>query len=190
MNWNAPDVTSNGYYYASFESVTMSCFNATSGVGTNSGTSYTYTGYAGTNDTVSDGDSPTVLSSFQGNGQNLKLGAPSGTASASSTKATATAETVPGVSGGNPAGIDAHDSPTSSGASTSAAPTSGSSSSGSDSGSGSQSGSSGNGFDQGMGTGSGSSTTKSGAENLHGQEKVLKSSVFAGIVAIIAMMAL
>lgn len=189
VDWDSQDVKTNGYYYASFESVTVSCYNASSAPGTNKGVSYTYNGYAGTNDTVVDGKDPTVLASFQGTGTDMDAGKPSGTASTS--KATATAETIPGLSGGNPAGVDTHSSPESSGSSIAAAATS-TADSGSGSGTDSGSTSTATGFSQGTGSsGSGSDTSKSGADKLLvGQEKVLKGSVFAGIVAVIAMMAL
>merc|ERR1711964_70745 len=125
---NNVDIKTNGYYYATFESVTMECYNATS----------------------------------------------------------ATAESVPGVSGGDPAGVDTHSSPSSSASAIDSASTSTS-----DSGTGStDSGSSDSGtggFTQG--SDSSSDTTKSGADKI-GQEKVLKGSLFAGIVAVIAMMAI
>lgn len=181
------DIKTNGYYYATFESVTMECYNATSGVGSNSGVSYTYNGYAGTNDTVVDGKNPTVLGSFQANGEDMDLGKPSGTASAA--KSTATAESVPGVSGGDPAGVDSHSSPTVSAAAIDPASTT-SSDSGSGSGDTSTTSSGTGGFSQGSGSQS-SDSSQSGADALMvGQEKVLKGSVFAGIVAVIAMMAI
>merc|ERR1712098_757626 len=166
---NNVDIKTNGYYYATFESVTMGCYNATSAPGTNNGVSYTYNGYAGTNDTVVDGKEPTVLGSFQANGENMDLGKPSGTASAT-----------------KPTGVDTPSSPSSSASAIDSASTSTS-----DSGTGStDSGSSDSGtggFTQG--SDSSSDTTKSGADKI-GQEKVLKGSLFAGIVAVIAMMAI
>jgi len=173
VDWNSPDIKNNGYYYATFESVTVSCYNATSPPGTNTEVSYTYNGYAGTNDTVVDGKNATVLASFLGTGLDMDAGAASGTASGAS--ASSTAETIPGMSGGSPAQIDSHGSSSSSGSSNS-----GSSSTDS-------SGATATGFSQGTQTG----TSKSGADKLGvGQEKVLKGSVFAGIVAVVAMMAL
>jgi len=169
VDWNSADIKNNGYYYASFTSVTVNCYNATKSPGTNTGVSYTYDGYRGTNDTVVDGKNPTVLASFLGTGLDMDAGAASGTGSGSNPSSTA--QSIPGLSGGSPADVSSH----------------GSASSGSDSGS--QSGSSpsaATGFNQGS-TGS----TKSGADKLGvGQEKVLKGSVFAGIVAVVAMMAL
>jgi len=180
VDWNSQDIQNNGYYYATFESVTVNCYNATSAPGTNTGVSYTYSGYAGTNDTVVDGKEPTVLSSFLGTGTDMSAGASSGTASGA--VPSSSAETVPGVSGNN--GVDGHGSESSSSASSASTATTASSGSSSTSSSGSS------GFSQGSGSSSGS-TTKSGADKLGAsQEKVLGGSVFAGIVAVVAMMAL
>jgi hypothetical protein len=173
VNWNSPDIQNNGYYYATFESVTVSCYNATSPPGTNTGVSYTYDGYAGTNNTVVDGKNATVLASFLGTGLDMEAGAPSGTASGSSPSSTA--ETIPGLSGGSPADIGSHGSGASGSSGSSGAASTDSS------------GATATGFSQGTSTG----TSKSGADKLGaGQEKVLKGSVFAGIVAVAAMMAL
>lgn len=176
VDWNSQDIQSNGYYYATFESITVSCYNATSSPGTNKGVSYKYNGYTGTNDTVVDGTDPTVLSSFLATGTNKTLGAVASSGTSGAQPST-TVETVPGLTGGNP-GVDTHSSSVaggSSGTSTQAAGSSASSSS-----------SSNNGFSQGN-TGT---SSKSGAEKLGvGQEK-LSGSIFAGIVAFMAMMAL
>jgi len=94
VDWNSADIKNNGYYYASFESVTMSCYNSTSAPGTNKGTSYYYNGYSGTNDTVVDSSNSTVLASFQGTGLNMKAGKVSGSGTGTATSATATAETM------------------------------------------------------------------------------------------------
>jgi len=182
VDWNSADIKNNGYYYATFESVTMSCYNASSAPGTNTGVSYTYNGYAGTNNTVVDGNDPTVLASFSGTGTDMDAGKASGTASTSAS--TATAETVPGLSGSGP-GVDTHNSGSSSSAVASisggaTAVSSGSTSTSTGTG----------GFSQGSGADS-SSTKGSGADKLRvSQEKVLKGSLFAGIVAVVAMMAL
>jgi hypothetical protein len=183
VDWNSVDIKNNGYYYASFESVTISCYNGTSAPGTNKGTSYYYTGYSGTNDTIVDSSNSTVLASFQGTGLNMQAGAVSGSGTSAAASATATAESVPGLTGGNP-GVDSHDSSSTaaggSSASTATVASGSSSTSSSDSGSG---------FSQG---GSSSTTsTKSGADKLGvGQEKVLKGSFLAGIIAVVAVMAL
>jgi len=198
VDWNSQDIQNNGYYYASFESVTVSCYNATSAPGTNTGVSYTYNSAAGTNDTVVDGDMPTVLKSLLGTGTNMTAQLASAVSSGSPSQ-TSEVATIPGLSGAGP-GTDGHagdDSSSSSSSASSAAPSatessssaSGSSSGGSSSG-GSSSGSSSSGFSQGSGSDGSGSSSKSGADKLAAQEKVLKGSVFAGIVAVIAMMAL
>ncbi|KAH8684595.1 concanavalin A-like lectin/glucanase domain-containing protein [Tricladium varicosporioides] len=183
VDWNSADIKNNGYYYASFQSVTISCYNATTSLGSNTGTSYTYNNAAGTNDTVVVGSKGTVLKSLLGTGTDMNAGDPgSSSATGSSASASATVETVPGRSGsGGDSGADAHSS---------AAGGSGSSNSESTATSGAASAatsaSNGN-FQQG----GSSSSTKSGAEKLGAsQEKVLGGSIFAGIVAVVAMMAL
>ncbi|KAK2627920.1 hypothetical protein QTJ16_002566 [Diplocarpon rosae] len=186
VDWqDAEDIKTNGYYFATFESVTMSCYNATRAPGTNTGVSYTYSGYAGTNDTVVNGDDPTVLASFQGTGTDMDAGQQPASGTVTTAKATATAETVPGLSGGDPAGIDSHAAPSSAGTSIASQAT-GTSDSGSDAGTAPAAGT---GFSQGSSSSS-SGNSKSGADTLAGPEKGLKSSLFAGIVAVVAMMAL
>lgn len=170
VNWNSADIQNNGYYYATFESVTVSCYNASSPPGTNTGVSYYYNGYAGTNDTVVNGKNATVLASFLDTGLDPSAGASSSSGSSPSS----TAQTIPGLSGGSPADIDSHGSE-SSGSSGNGASSTGASAA------------TGTGFSQGTSTG----TSKSGADKLGvGKEKVLKGSAFAGIVAVVAMMAL
>jgi hypothetical protein len=179
VDWNSADIKNNGYYYASFESVTMSCYNSTSAPGTNKGTSYYYNGYSGTNDTVVDSSNSTVLASFQGTGLNMKAGKVSGSGTGTATSATATAETVPGLTGGDP-GINGHN--VNSGSSASGDATGTATTTGSDSSSTSING----GFSQG-----GSSITKSGADKLGlGQEQMFKVSLFAGIIAAVVGIAL
>jgi len=182
IDWNSVDIQNNGYDYATFETVTVSCFNATSPPGTNTGVSYTYNNIAGTNDTVVDGNNPTVLKSLLGTGTNMSADYPS-SASASGSAATSSGEaTIPGLSGAGP-GTDGH-----SGDSPSSSAVSGSAPSSTDSGT-SPSGTGSSGFSQGSGN-SGSSSSKSGAEKIASQERVLKGSLFAGIVAVVGMMAL
>lgn len=179
VNWDSADIQANGYYYAQFQSVTISCYNASSPPGTNTGVSYYYDDYAGTNNTVVDGTNGTVLASFEATGLDPEAGKVTGSAT-TGTSASNTAESVPGESGVDP-GVNAHSTVASSASSgsTATAAASGSAST--------ESSSSTNGFDQGTG----STSSKSGADKLGvGQEKVLKGSMFAGIVAVVAMMAL
>jgi len=196
VDWEAADIQNNGYYYASLESVEISCFNADSAPGTNSGTSYLYNDRSGLNTTVIDGDDKTVLASFMATGTNMSFGAT--TASGSGSKPSTTVQTVPGLSGAGP-GSDSHagdsgDSDPSPVASISSSPSdtaSGDAGSGSSGGSGDSGSPGSGGFNQGAGEGSGEGSGKTNsADRLAGQEKVLKGSMFAGIVAVVAMMAL
>lgn len=182
VDWNSADIQANGYYYATFKSITISCFNATSAPGTNTGKSYTYNNVAGTNNTVVDGTEDTILSSFLATGTNMTLGAVESSGTSSGSKPSSTVETVPGLSGSGP-GID----PQGSDSSSPAAATIAGGPSETDSSGGSAATSSSSGFSQGDGS---SSSSKSGADKLGGQERVMKGSVFAGIVAVVAMMAL
>lgn len=98
IDWNGQDVQTNGYYYAQFESVQVKCYNAATAPGTNKGVSYTYDNIAGTNNTVVDGNKPTVLKSLLGTGTNMSADYPnSGSASASSGIAV-----IPGMTGAGP----------------------------------------------------------------------------------------
>lgn len=113
IDWssNAPDIAANGYYYAQFKSVTVDCFNATSAPGTNTGTSYTYNSVLGTNNTVVNGDKPTILKSLIGTGTNMS-------AEVAGSQTTAVAN-IPGQTGVGP-GVAAHtDTATASGGSAS-----------------------------------------------------------------------
>jgi beta-glucanase (GH16 family) len=74
IDWNHEDVKTAGYYYVTVESVDIKCWNADSAPGTNKGVSYKYKEGAGTNDTVIDGDAPTVLSSLLATGLDMEKG--------------------------------------------------------------------------------------------------------------------
>ncbi|KAB8294016.1 hypothetical protein EYC80_009478 [Monilinia laxa] len=178
IDWDSEDIKNNGYYYASFESVEISCYDGKSAPGTNSGKSYYYNNVSGTNNTVVDSNNATILSSLLGTGTNLTAGA---SAAASGSTAVPTAATVPGLTGSNGGGVgDDHSGDSSSDSSSGTA--TGSSSSASSTGS--------SGFSQGDDSSS-SSSSKSSADSLGAnQERVLKGSIFAGVVAVVAMMAL
>lgn len=117
INWNSDDIKSYGYDFATFGEITVECFNAKSPPGTNLHTSYTYTNAAATNDTVIDGDKPTILKSFSGSGLDMNAGGstPSGTNTATGPVASVPGGTAAGP-GSNP-GIDAGSSGTTSSAS-------------------------------------------------------------------------
>jgi len=153
--------------------VTVSCYNASSAPGTNTGTSYTYNDKAGTNNTVIDGDKATVLSSLLATGLNMTIGASAANPSSS-------AQSVPGDSNSGPGGqVPGGDGTSASGTAT-----------GSGSGSASTSSSSGT-FSQ---NGGGSSTKSSMADGslmvVGGKEWILKGSLLAAVVAVAGVMAL
>ena len=172
ISFDVPE--SKPYYYAAFKSITINCYNASSPPGTNTETSYTYNSYAGTNDTVVDGNGGTVLKSFLGTGTDMN--AEDSTATGTGASASSTVGTIPGLEG---VGV---------GGSTSQHSGDDSSSSSVDSASGSASTSVGTSFSQG--SSSSSSSKNSGADKLGAQERVLGGSIFAGIIAVVAMMAL
>lgn len=175
INWDSVDIQTNGYYYATFESVVVSCYNASSAPGTNTGTSYTYNDKAGTNNTVVDGDKATVLSSLLATGLNMTIGATAADPSSS-------AQSVPGLSNTGPGGQIPGGADTSA-SGTAAGPASSST--------GTSSGGSSGGFSQNIG---GSGTKSSMADGslmvVGGKERVLKGSLLAAVVAVIGVMAL
>lgn len=157
IDWNAQDIQKAGYFYATFESVTVDCYNATSGLGSNSGTSYTYSSSTGTNNTVIDGNKRTNLASLEGTGTDMDAGKPDTSSAASSAKSTATKSSsspkntqaqIPGGSNGSSGTVPGGDN--------------GSSGSGSDSGSNSGSSSGGSSGSSGSGSSSGSDSGSSG----------------------------
>ena len=75
----------------------MKCFNAPSAPGTNKGKSYTYNDERGTNDTVVDGNKPTILKSLLGTGTNMTADYAKDKTSQSSGVAA-----VPGLTGAGP----------------------------------------------------------------------------------------
>lgn len=193
VDWDSQDIKNNGYYYAAFESVEIECYDAKSAPGTNKGRSYTYNDERGTNDTVVDGNKPTVLKSLQGTGTDMNKGDPaleesSSSKGSSSAKPSKTAESVPGLSGAGP-GSDDHAN--GEGSSAGSSSSGGSSSTGSAQGTEETGGASNGAFSQGGGAGnSNPESNENSADKLGSQERILKGSVFAGVIAVVAMMAL
>lgn len=168
IDWDSSDIQNYGYDFATFSSVTIDCYNASSAPGTNTGVSYYYDNVAGTNASVVNGDNATVLASFKGTGTDMDAGADTSSASSSSS----TANTVPGGSGGvgnTVGGDDSSSSGSSSGSSTSSSADCATT-----------------GFTQSCG--SDDSGSKSGAAG--GNEKVFGAgaSAFAAIVAFVFLM--
>lgn len=160
ISWNSPYMT-NGYYYSQFDSVTVDCYNPPSDVTVNGKTSYVLTNKNANESDFQVTNDPTVLGSFLATGLDMDLGA---NASASvSGAASATQNTVPGMSGIGP-GNDNHASGSVATATSQQQSATGSS------------GSAATGFVQGS----------SGASNIQ-TETVLSGSLFAVVVAIVGL---
>lgn len=170
IDWNSQDMQDPGYYYAIFSNVSITCYNPPSGANVQAnGNAYIYTDAALTNNTVEIVNNNTVLANFADTGLNMTAGASTSTASASSTSSTSSSvpDSIPGQSGGDAAHGAGDSSSTSSATGTSSGATATST-----------------GFSQG----SGSSTTKSGTASVN--ENMFQSSIFAVLVAVVALVAL
>lgn len=101
IDWESEEIKKYGYYFASVGEITIDCWDAKSGAGTNKGVSYYYNDIRATNDTVVDSNKPTVLKSFLGTGMDMDKGTPSkSSGSGSGSSATpSTPNSIPG--GGN-----------------------------------------------------------------------------------------
>ncbi|KAK7697041.1 putative glycosidase CRH2 [Diaporthe eres] len=168
IDWNSEDIRNYGYDFATFSEVSIECFNATSAPGTNKGKGYYYNNAAGTNDTVVDGDKPTVLASLMGTGTDMEAGASSASASSSASSANSVPGGTSGSGVGNVVGGDGSGS--------------GDSSSGGSSTS-SSADCAATGFTVDCNSGSGSGSSSSGA--VGGNDKVFGASAFAAIVAFV-----
>jgi len=164
VDWDHPDIKSHGYYYATFDEVTIQCYDPPPGASVKGSKSYIYTGPAGTSDTVQITDKDTVLKSFLGSGTDLD--ADYASASGSGSSKPTDINVIPGLNGAGPGtnGQRPADSPAGS------SPTSGAPSPG------------GTGFFQG---GGGSQGGSNGAPSQN--EQVLKGSLFAVLVAVVVL---
>lgn len=156
--------------------VSIECYKTDSAPGTNSGKSYTYDNWLGTNNTVVDGDKNTVLKSLLGSGLDMDADYPSSSDGA----ATTTMEVVPGLSGGGPGtnGQAAGDAQggAGSGGVDSSAPQDGGSAECND------------GFSQDCTVGSGGSSSSKPENQGARQEHVLGTSAFAALIAVAGML--
>ncbi|PHH65717.1 hypothetical protein CDD80_990 [Ophiocordyceps camponoti-rufipedis] len=74
IDWNADDIKKAGYYYATVAEVSVECYNAKNGPGSNSGKSYSYRDARATNDTVVNSDKDTILASLEATGLDMEKG--------------------------------------------------------------------------------------------------------------------
>ncbi|KAK0609757.1 concanavalin A-like lectin/glucanase domain-containing protein [Bombardia bombarda] len=181
IDWDSQDIKDYGYYFATFGEITIECYNAKSGPGTNNGVSYYFNDASATNNTVIDSKKPTVLKSFQGSGTDMDAGAPSGTA-------VPTADTVPGGTGQAPGQVPGGGT-TSSDTSSSGSSSSGGSSSGDGSSSGSTSGCDASSFTQSNCGGSSSSSTNK-SDGVRGAERMLGASAVAVVIGFAGLLLL
>ena len=186
INWNAQDVAKNGYFYAMYKNVSVTCYNAPSDANVTGKTSYIYTDNKGVESSIAVTDDPTVLKSLLGTGTDMEKdfpnASPSGTKSAAPA-ATSQVATIPGLTGAGP-GTDGSRG----GGSDSGSGTGSGSGSGSGSGTSSAAGAAGTGiggFSQGNGgTGSGSKGSSGASKG----EGVTMGSMFAACMAFIGML--
>ena len=173
VNWNDPDVKNAGYFYSMYKELKIECYDPPSNAKKSGDKSYTYTNKKGDEGSIAMGDDDTVLGSFQASGLDPDKGKQT-----SNSDPKNTAPSVPGLDGVGVRGGEtgAGDDGSSSGSGTS-----------SDSGSGSGS------ADAPQSTNSGfhgfSQNGQNSASNLQG-EKVLKGSMLAVTLAIVALVAI
>lgn len=176
IDWSSQDVQTNGYFYSLYNDVNVECYSAPSDANGTGTVSYRYGNVDGLEGNVELTNDPTVLGSFLADGTDMDKGASSSTSSSKGASATPTPTnlaTVPGLSGAGGSDGTGVGSGSDSG--------SGSSSSVSGSGTSSASGTAATGiggFDQGDQKGSGASKG----------EEVMRSSMFAALVAFIGML--
>ena len=181
INWNAQDVSSNGYFYSMFNDVNVQCYDAPSDANVTGKTSYVYTNNQGVEKSIAVTDDPTVLKSLLGTGTDMNKDFPNAKGSGTSSGAAAATSglaTVPGLTGAGP-GTDGTRGGGDTGASGSNSG-SGSGASGSSSGAGAASTGIG-GFSQG----NTNSSKKSGADK---GEQVMMGSMFAALMAFVGML--
>jgi uncharacterized membrane protein YgcG len=73
IDWSSDYIKANGFYFATFGEIEMQCYKTNTPPGTNKGKSYWYTDLRSTNDTVMDGDKPTILKSFSATGLDMNV---------------------------------------------------------------------------------------------------------------------
>lgn len=101
INWNAQDVSQNGYFYSMFKDVNVECYPTPSGANVSGKVSYVYTDNKGINSSIAVTNDPTVLDSLLGTGTDMDKNYPSA-ASSGSAAATSGVAVIPGLSGAGP----------------------------------------------------------------------------------------
>lgn len=169
VDWDSTDIQKYGYYYATYGEISIQCYQPPSGANVQGDKSYIYTDNNGLNSSIEITNKDTVLSSFGATGTNMTIGASTSTSTATGSASTASSsDTVPAIHGG-----------------TGNTPGNSGSSSGDSSSSSSNGGATTTGFSQG---GSSTDSSKSGAPIQN--ERVLQSSLFAVLIAVVVLVTL
>ncbi|KAK2733392.1 hypothetical protein FQN57_002132 [Myotisia sp. PD_48] len=104
VDWNHQDVKTHGYYYSIVDEVKVECYDPPANAKIEGDVSYIYTSVKGTEDTVKITDKETVLKSFLGNGEDMEKDYPSASGSSKPSQ-TSDIAVIPGMKGGG-AGTD------------------------------------------------------------------------------------
>lgn len=169
IDWDSEDIKDKGYYYAEFGEITVECYDPPSNSGDGK-KSYILTNKDGLEGSFKLTNNDTVLASLGATGLDPDLGA---STSSSSSSSSTTSNSVPenrGGSGNEPGAGGSNSTSTGS------------------SGSGSGSDSSDSGFSQGSNDDSNNSNNSNGAASAN--ERVMKGSFFAVLVAVVVLVAL
>lgn len=176
IDWKHPDVQKHGYYYAMVDEVTVECYEPPAKANIEGDKSYIYTDLAGLESSVKMTDDDHVLESLLGNGQDMEKDYPSPSGTAEPTEHSEI-PLIPGMSGGGPGtdgrrpddGDDDGDS--------------GNGGNGGDSGNGGSSGDDGSDSKFSQNGDGGDDTSAAPAQS----ERVLQGSLFAVLVAVLAL---
>ncbi|OJD11040.1 hypothetical protein AJ78_08110 [Emergomyces pasteurianus Ep9510] len=95
VDWNHPDIIKHHYYFSLVSEVTIECYDPPAKAKIEGDKSYIYSDIAGTEDTVVITDRNTVLKSFVGTGADMDKESPTGPSESE-------IPSIPGVSGGGP----------------------------------------------------------------------------------------
>ena len=168
INWDSEDIKQKGYYYATIGQVDVQCYSVPDGTTSTGNNSYVYTSSNAMQSDIEVTSNSTVLGSLGATGLDMTLGANSSSATSTGS------DSVPTNNGGT--GGMASNSTSSSGGS-------GGGSGGSSSNNGAST-TSGGSFSQGTSSG----TKDNGAPNQN--ERVLRGSLFAVLVAVVVLVTL
>lgn len=167
IDWDSEDIKDKGYYYASFGEITVECYDPPSNSGDGK-KSYILTNKDGLEGSFKLSNNDTVLASLGATGLDPDLGASSSSSSSSSASTNNSVPENRGGSGNEPGATSSNSTSSSSGSGSS--------------------GSSDSGFSQGSNNDSNNSNNSNGAASAN--ERVMKGSFFAVLVAVVVLVTL